>query len=59
MQVFDITEFHERLEELVELAAAGEPFQVHQDGKPLVFVRAFDPDIDIEELELFEPSRLD
>lgn len=48
MLVFDIEEFHERFEELVEMAAAGNPFEVHSKGERLLLVTAVDGDADTE-----------
>jgi hypothetical protein len=47
MQAFDINEFHDRFEELVEMAAKGEAFEVHQNGQPVVVVTAIDSETDL------------
>lgn len=43
MLSFDIKEFQERFEDLVEMVAASETFELHQDGKPVALISAFDP----------------
>jgi antitoxin (DNA-binding transcriptional repressor) of toxin-antitoxin stability system len=45
--IYDIEEFKERFEELIEKAAAGEAFEVSGHGQSLVLVKAIDPEADL------------
>lgn len=42
MQVIELEEFHERFEDLIELAAAGETFEIWEKGQPLVKVTPYE-----------------
>lgn len=47
MLTYNIEEFKERFEELIEKAAAGEAFEVSELGQSMVVVKAIDPETDL------------